>query len=129
MAAGVTSPSAKPRTSNRKVRATKSAAGFHSSWYAIARGDEVAPGQILGRDFLEGRAIVYRGEGGRASVMSAYCRHLGADLGLGKVIGEDVRCAFHHWQYGPDGGCTKIPASEKIPKAARVFKFPTAEKW
>ena len=61
--------------------------------------------------------------------MNAYCRHLGADLSMGKVVGNDIQCAFHHWQYGPDGRCTKIPASEKIPKAARMFKFPTSEKW
>jgi phenylpropionate dioxygenase-like ring-hydroxylating dioxygenase large terminal subunit len=115
--------------SGLSTRTAASSPGFHASWYAIARADELAPGQVVGRDFLEGRAIVYRGESGRASVMSAYCRHLGADLGVGKVIGEDVRCAFHHWQYGPDGRCTKIPASDKIPRAARVFKFPTAEKW
>jgi phenylpropionate dioxygenase-like ring-hydroxylating dioxygenase large terminal subunit len=48
---------------------------------------------------------------------------------MGKVIGNDIQCAFHHWQYGPDGRCTKIPASDKIPKAAKVFKFPTVEKW
>ena len=85
--------------------------------------------KIVGRDFLEGRAIVYRGESGKPVVMSAWCRHLGADLSMGKVIGDDVRCAFHHWQYGPDGVCTKIPASDKIPKAAKLFRFPTAEKW
>lgn len=107
----------------------KSSAGFHQSWYAIARSDEVGAGEVIGRDFLEGRAIVYRGEDGRPSVMNAYCRHLGADLSMGKVIGNDIQCAFHHWQYGPDGRCTKIPASEKIPKAAKMFKFPTAEKW
>ena len=126
MAAGIARSSTRTRSGSR---AAKSPAGFHSSWYAIARSGEVTAGQVAGRDFLEGRAIVYRGESGRPSVMSAYCRHLGADLGVGKVIGEDVRCAFHHWQYGPDGACTKIPASDKIPKAARVFKFPTAEKW
>ena len=107
----------------------KKPAGFHQSWYAIARSDEVVAGEVIGRDFLDGRAIAYRGENGEAVVMNAYCRHLGADLSMGKVIGNDIRCAFHHWQYGPDGGCTKIPASEKIPKAARVFKYPTAEKW
>jgi len=108
---------------------SKKPAGFHQSWYAIARSAEVGAGEVIGRDFLDGRAIVYRGENGDAVVMNAYCRHLGADLSMGKVVGNDIRCAFHHWQYGPDGGCTKIPASEKIPKAARMFKFPTAEKW
>ena len=107
----------------------KKPAGFHQSWYAIARSDEVRAGEVIGRDFLDGRAIAYRGENGQAVVMNAYCRHLGADLSMGKVFGNDIRCAFHHWQYGPDGACTKIPASEKIPKAAKMFKYPTVEKW
>jgi nitrite reductase/ring-hydroxylating ferredoxin subunit len=126
MAAGATRGIAKAR---RHANGKQAAAGFHQCWYAIARSEDVAPGQVVGRDFLEGRAIVYRGEGGTPVVMSAWCRHLGADLSLGKVIGDDVRCAFHHWQYGADGVCTKIPASDKIPKAAKLFKFPTAEKW
>ena len=88
MAAGTARSSARSRLSTRTAA---SSPGFHASWYAIARADEVAPGQVVGRDFLEGRAIVYRGESGRGSVMSAYCRHPGADLGVGKVIGDDVR--------------------------------------
>ncbi|HUA32773.1 MAG TPA: Rieske 2Fe-2S domain-containing protein [Candidatus Binataceae bacterium] len=115
--------------SRARTATIKQHPGFHQCWYAIARADEVAPAQAIGRDFLEGRAVVYRGEDGTPAVMSAFCRHLGADLSLGKVIGADLRCPFHHWQYGPDGVCTKIPASEKIPKAAKLFKFPTAEKW
>jgi phenylpropionate dioxygenase-like ring-hydroxylating dioxygenase large terminal subunit len=125
------STTAIPRTHGARAPRTraKKPAGFHQSWYAIARSGEVGVGEVIGRDFLDGRAIVYRGENGEAVVMNAFCRHLGADLSMGKVIGNDIRCAFHHWQYGPDGGCTKIPASEKIPKAARMFKYPTAEKW
>jgi phenylpropionate dioxygenase-like ring-hydroxylating dioxygenase large terminal subunit len=107
----------------------KAVNGLHQCWYAIARSNEVESGKVIGRDFLEGRAIVYRGESGHAVVTSAFCRHLGADLSIGQVVGDDIRCAFHHWQYGADGVCRKIPASEKIPKAARLFKFPTAEKW
>ncbi len=125
------STTALPRANRARAPRTrvKKPAGFHQSWYAIARSDEVGAGEVIGRDFLDGRAIAYRAENGQAVVMNAYCRHLGADLSMGKVVGNDIRCAFHHWQYGPDGGCTKIPASEKIPKAARMFKYPTAEKW
>jgi nitrite reductase/ring-hydroxylating ferredoxin subunit len=125
------STTAIPRTHGARTPKTraKKAAGFHQSWYAIARSDEVRAGEVIGRDFLDGRAIAYRAGNGEAVVMNAYCRHLGADLSMGKVVGNDIQCAFHHWQYGPDGGCTKIPASEKIPKAARMFKYPTVEKW
>jgi phenylpropionate dioxygenase-like ring-hydroxylating dioxygenase large terminal subunit len=125
------STTAIPRTNGARASRTrdKKPPGFHQSWYALARSGEVGAGEVIGRDFLDGRAIVYRGDNGEAVVMNAYCRHLGADLSMGKVVGNDIQCAFHHWQYGPDGGCTKIPASEKIPKAARVFKYPTREKW
>jgi len=126
--ASITAPPRANRSRAANPRAI-SRGGFHQSWYAIARSTEVGVGEVIGRDFLEGRAVVYRGDSGQPSVMNAYCRHLGADLSMGKVIGNDIQCAFHHWQYGPDGRCTKIPVSDKIPKAARVFKFPTAEKW
>jgi nitrite reductase/ring-hydroxylating ferredoxin subunit len=105
------------------------ARGYHQSWYALTPSADIPAGTVKGFDFLGSRAVVYRGEDGRAHVMSGFCRHLGADMSLGKVVGSDIRCAFHHWQYGPDGGCTRIPAADSIPKAARLFSFPTAEKW
>jgi phenylpropionate dioxygenase-like ring-hydroxylating dioxygenase large terminal subunit len=105
------------------------APAYDRSWYALGLASEFELGKVIGKPFLGGRVIIFRGEDGKAAVMSAYCAHLGADLSLGRVIGNDIQCAFHHWQYGQDGRCTHIPASPKIPKAARVVSFPTAEKW
>jgi nitrite reductase/ring-hydroxylating ferredoxin subunit len=102
--------------------------GFSQCWFPVALSAEVEPGQLVGKDFLDGRVVVYRGEDGRARVHSAYCRHLGADLSVGDVEGNDVRCPFHHWQYGPDGGCTRIPAGvSRIPPLAKLFAYPVAE--
>lgn len=103
--------------------------GYHQNWYAVARSDEVAAGDVIGRDLLGGRVIVFRGADGAVRVMSAYCRHLGADLSRGTVVGDTIRCEFHHWQYGEGGRCTRIPASEAIPERARLFAFPVAERW
>jgi phenylpropionate dioxygenase-like ring-hydroxylating dioxygenase large terminal subunit len=103
--------------------------GYDQNWYALGFSHEIERGQVVGKDFLDGRVVMYRGEDGKARVMSAYCRHLGSDLSVGQVVGNDIRCAFHHWQYGENGRCTKIPVSERIPEKARLFSFPTAEKW
>lgn len=103
--------------------------GYHQNWYALAASADVPAGAVVGRDFLDGRVIVYRGEDGKVGVMSAYCSHLGADLSTGCVIKNDVRCPFHHWQYGRDGRCTKIPAFDRIPERARQLSLPTAERW
>jgi len=78
---------------------------FSQSWFPICLSTDVAPGQVRGYQFLDGRVVVVRGEDGRARVMSAYCPHLGADLSLGTVAGSTVRCAFHHWRYDDAGRC------------------------
>ncbi len=102
--------------------------GFSQCWYPVALSNAIGKGQLLGCEFLDGRVVVYRGDDGQVRVQSAYCRHLGADLSIGEVRGNDLVCAFHHWQYGPDGMCTKIPASAAtIPRRAKLFSYPTAE--
>jgi phenylpropionate dioxygenase-like ring-hydroxylating dioxygenase large terminal subunit len=102
---------------------------YTQSWFPVCRSDEVAPGAVIGRPFLGGRVIVWRGADGIARVTSAYCLHVGADLSLGSVHGNDVRCPFHHWEYGPDGRCTRTGIGDPPPGRARLFTFPVREKY
>ena len=62
-------------------------------------------------NFLGEHFVVFRTEKGVASVLDAYCPHLGAHLGIGsRVIGDCVECPFHGWQFrGEDGQCIAIP--------------------
>jgi nitrite reductase/ring-hydroxylating ferredoxin subunit len=107
--------------------ARQGAGGYDQCWYPVAIADDLKPGKIVGMPFLSGRVIVYRGQNGKAQVMSAYCAHLGADLSAGTVIGDDVQCPFHHWQYGASGRCLRIPAGDAIPRGARLYAYPTEE--
>lgn len=102
---------------------------FRQSWYPICLASEVAAGELIGRGFLDGRVIIFRGDDGVARVMSAYCPHLGADLAVGRVVGSHVQCAFHHWEYDADGVCAKTGIGSPAPRTARLFKFPTLERW
>jgi nitrite reductase/ring-hydroxylating ferredoxin subunit len=121
----------KPRAETRGRRIPREGeGGFYETWYPVCLSDDVKPGEVIGRDFLDGRVIAFRGENGTVQVTSAYCRHMGADLSAGgKVIGNDVRCPYHHWQYGQDGACSHIPIGGPIPKQARLWTFPTVERW
>jgi phenylpropionate dioxygenase-like ring-hydroxylating dioxygenase large terminal subunit len=65
--------------------------GFDQCWYPLALSSELDQGQVLGRDFLSGRVVLYRTTDGKAHVLSAYCRHLGADLSVGTVVGDELR--------------------------------------
>ena len=70
---------------------------FRQSWYPICLSRDLAIGGVRGEDFLGGRIAVYRTGDGEARVMSAFCPHLGADLGRGEVVEDRLRCPFHKW--------------------------------
>jgi nitrite reductase/ring-hydroxylating ferredoxin subunit len=102
---------------------------FSQSWFPVCLSADVAEGQIRGEAFLDGKVIVFRGDDGIARVMSAYCPHLGADLSIGKVTGNHVQCAFHQWEYGTDGACVKTAIVNPAPPHARLYKFPSQERY
>lgn len=102
---------------------------FFQTWYPICLSEDVASGQVIGRDFLDGRVIVIRGEDGIVRVQSAYCPHVGADLSVGKVVGNNVQCAFHHWEYDHTGVCVKTGIGDAPPRVACLYTFPAQERW
>jgi phenylpropionate dioxygenase-like ring-hydroxylating dioxygenase large terminal subunit len=96
-------------------------------WYAVALSSEILPNQPFGCDFLGGKVVVYRRADGAPTVLTARCPHMGADLSLGDVVGDDIRCTYHHFCFGTDGACTSIPSEGAIPSTARVLSYPSAE--
>lgn len=102
---------------------------FTQSWFVVCRSSDVGIGQVIGRGFLDGQVAIFRGESGKISVVSAYCPHVGAHLGCGNVVGDEIECAFHRWRFDASGRCTKTGCGDPVPPAARVFKFPTEERF
>ena len=102
---------------------------FSQSWFPICLSTDVEKGSVIGRDFLDGRVVVFRTEAGEARVMSAYCPHLGADLSVGTVVGDGLKCAFHQWEFDDDGWCVKTGAGDPPPKNACLFIFPVRERF
>ena len=66
---------------------------------------------------------------GEPVVLTARCPHMGADLALGDIVEDQIRCTYHHFCFGTDGRCTKIPSEGPIPSAARVHSYPAAERF
>lgn len=77
-----------------------------------------------------GRQLVaFRTQAGRVAVLDARCVHMGSSLAHGDVVGESIRCPFHHWQFGVDGVCTGIPASsDAVPEFARQRSYAAQER-
>jgi phenylpropionate dioxygenase-like ring-hydroxylating dioxygenase large terminal subunit len=84
-------------------------------WFAVAMSDEIAPGELKSLKYFGQEFVVWRGESGELHAVDPYCPHLGAHLGGGEIVGEDLRCPFHHWSFNGEGGVTGIPYSKLIP--------------
>ncbi len=118
------------RRGSRMVEPQNAENGYHDAWYPICRSEEIDDGKLVSVSFLNGRVVAFRGQDGTPAVLSAYCRHVGADLGTGEVKDGCVVCPFHHWAYDTTGACVDIPQlrdDEKIPDGARQWKFPTVD--
>lgn len=110
---------------------------FPRGWFMVGEAKDATkkpiPLRYFGKDL-----VMYRGESGRVVVMDAYCPHMKTHLAKNdssyivldgkQVEGDDIRCPYHAWKFGPDGMCNEIPYSPApIPKAAKIRSYPVQE--
>lgn len=82
-------------------------------WVPVCPSRQIKMGKA--RSFKLGfqRIVLFRGESGNVAALDAFCPHMGADLGNGTVVGNQLRCYFHHWCFDKDGVLTKTPSAKK----------------
>jgi len=97
-------------------------------WFGLCYSHELAAGTLRKVRFAGRDLVVFRTESGIAAALDNYCPHLGAPLSRGQVVGESIRCPFHHWQFGANGECTHIPYAKRIPERAVAETIPVVEK-
>ncbi len=84
---------------------------FAASWVCIGRAESVpGPGSYLTPEVAGESLIVIRGKDDRVRALANTCRHRGTLLleGSGTVKGA-IRCPYHSWTYGFDGGLLGTP--------------------
>ena len=84
-------------------------------WFAVGLSDEVAEGEIRTLEYFGTEFVMWRGEDGTLRAVDPFCPHLGAHLGVNSdVVGNDLRCPYHHWTFNGEGGVTGIPYTNVI---------------
>ena len=99
-----------------------------NAWYVVALADEVTEA-ILGRTLLSEPLILYRNGAGRVVCLEGACRHRQFPLAHGWKEGDQVRCPYHGFRFGPDGACTQIPSQRRIPPNCALKSYPVVEQW
>jgi len=101
---------------------------FPNGWFHVAWSDELARGEVRPLEAFGRQLVLLRDEEGEARVYDAFCPHLGAHLGVGgRVEGKNLRCPFHAWLFGPDGGCVEVPYAKRVPPKAKLEAWRVAE--
>ena len=82
-------------------------------WLPVCRSRDLAPGRAKPLEMLSEKFTLYRGEDGVARIASFRCAHRGAQLSVGWVEGDGIRCRYHGWRYDGAGQCVEQPNEEK----------------
>ena len=97
-------------------------------WIAVHDADALPVGRakpirIMSEDFA-----IYRGQSGAAQVVAYRCPHRGAQMHLGWVEDDEIRCVYHGWKFDCTGRCTEQPAEDADYKdKVRIKTYPTRE--
>jgi len=85
-------------------------------WFFVDYSENIKPGEHRMVHMLDQEWVFFRTEGGKPGLSDPFCPHLGAHIGQGgKVVGETIRCPFHHWGFSPEGWCKSIPYATEMP--------------
>jgi nitrite reductase/ring-hydroxylating ferredoxin subunit len=96
-------------------------------WCPVLRASELGPRGVVKTELLGERVVLFRGEDGTARAFDDRCPHRGVALSLGKVEGQGLRCAYHGWCFGPDGGLCDVPGMGLPPGQTAVRTHPVRE--
>jgi nitrite reductase/ring-hydroxylating ferredoxin subunit len=95
-------------------------------WYPVCTASQLKAGQAKSFLITHQRIVLWRGEDRRVRAIDAFCPHMGADLGNGEVVDQDLRCYFHKWRYSGEGQLQSVPCMES-PPAVKTRAWPVQE--
>lgn len=73
------------------------------TWYVVARSSDIARGEIFDGSIADKAFVIFRTEKKELVALDAHCPHMGAHLRSGKVVGDKLRCALHHFELDRNG--------------------------
>ena len=95
---------------------------FSARWFcAVRTGDLATPGSFRTCQVARENILCVRGRDGQVRAFLNVCRHRGARLCPAEsgAVKNYLRCAYHSWSYGLDGGLMAAPNLGPLPEPER----------
>jgi 3-ketosteroid 9alpha-monooxygenase subunit A len=111
----------------RSIDAAPPPARYARGWHCLGLAGTFRDGRPHAVQAFGTKLVVFADSSGALHVLDGYCRHMGGDLTMGTIKGDQVACPFHDWRWGGDGRCARIPYARRVPPAARTRSWLTLE--
>ena len=118
-------PAASPSKSDRAQKLDP----FPEGWFFVASRRELQKKSLIRKTWLGEEIVVWTDGKDGVCVASAFCPHLGSDLGPkagGKIQNGRLVCPFHGYEFDISGQCARTPWAP-APRQAQLKRFPTCE--
>jgi nitrite reductase/ring-hydroxylating ferredoxin subunit len=95
-----------------------------STWWAVARSEEVTGKKPLSVDIGDRPVVLWRDQNGHARALEDRCPHRRAPLSLGCIRKEGwIQCGYHGWSYdGETGRVREIPNLKNEQRFSPVYR-------
>ena len=99
---------------------------IRNRWYAVALARDISR-QPVQEWLLDEPIVLFRKTDNEVVVLRDRCPHRLVPLSRGTVIGDEIQCRYHGFQFDSTGRCTKLPGEKTVPGAVRVQSLPSVE--
>lgn len=97
-------------------------------WHPVYRAEDLKPGWAKPIRIMSEEFTLYRGETGEPHVTAFRCPHRLAQLSVGWIEDDCIRCRFHGWKFDSSGQCVEQPAEkESFAEKVSIRTCPTKE--
>ena len=82
---------------------------LRKTWQPVCLARELRQKKIISYVLLNEEIVVADLPGGLLAARDL-CPHRGAKFGLGAIVGGNLQCPYHGWQFDRSGSCARIPS-------------------
>jgi phenylpropionate dioxygenase-like ring-hydroxylating dioxygenase large terminal subunit len=111
----------------RVIEAGAPPARYARGWHCLGLADSFRDGKPHAVQAFGTKLVVFADSTGKLNVLNGYCPHMGGDLSMGTVKGDEVACPFHDWRWSGSGRCASIPYARRVPPRARTKAWTVLE--
>jgi vanillate O-demethylase monooxygenase subunit len=102
---------------------------LRNAWYVAAWSDELTPGKLLARAFLDEPIVLFRTGNGAVAALFDRCPHRFAPLSRGRLKGDSIECGYHGLCFDRTGACSHNPHNPgNVPPRAHVQSYAVLER-